>query len=95
MSVSLLGSMRFSATSFPLKLLSEIDNSPIQFTGRVNVSDFHDNCTGMTIASATASYEIHKPLIRKSSQEIQKEKEEILKTKLNASVFTQQVANHR
>jgi hypothetical protein len=66
--------MLFSATSFPLKLLSKINNSPIQFTGRVNVSDFHDNCTGMTNASATAPHEIHKPLIPKSSQEIQKER---------------------
>jgi hypothetical protein len=93
----LFGSMLVSAVSFPMKLLAEINNnSPIQFKGKVNASAIRENCTLMTNASATSTpQEIHKPLPPKSSQEIQKEKEEMLKSKLNTSVFTQELANPR
>lgn len=96
MFVLLFGSMLVSAAFFPMKLLAEINNNnPVQFTEKANVSALHDNCTRMTNASATTPQEVHKPLTPKSSQEIQKEKEDILKSKLNTSVFTQQLANPR
>lgn len=97
----LVGSIIVTPDFFSMKLLATSlkkaavaadnnNNSLIQFTGKVNVSSLHENSTQMTNVSSN-SQEIHKPLSPKSAQEIQREKEQIQKSKPNTTVFKQQL----
>lgn len=69
-------------------------NSSIQFAS-TNLSALHNNnstqITNSSSSSSSTPQEIHKPLSPKSLQEIQKEKEEIQKSKPNTTVFTQRL----
>lgn len=70
------------------------DNSSslVQIVGKVNVSAISNNGTQITNAPLSINpKEIHKPLSPKSQQEIQREKEQIQKCKLNTTVFTQRL----
>jgi len=70
------------------------DNSsiPVQIVGKVNVSIISHNSTQMTNSPLSINpKEIHKPLSPKSQQEIQNEKEQIQKCKLNTTIFTQRL----
>jgi hypothetical protein len=92
--------MLMKELSFPQKLeaislnkvvYENINNSVIQF-GKTNVSSLNYNSTQMTNAtSSTTPQEIHKPLSPKSPQEIEREKQEIQKSKANVTVFTQRL----
>ena len=85
--------------SFPQKLeaislnkvvYENINNSVIQF-GKTNVSLNYNSTQTTNATSSTTPQEIHKPLSPKSLQEIEKEKQEIQKSKPNITVFTQRL----